>query len=177
MTHTDDLRERVERASTDLMQDLSALLEEFDLKFDLTKPDRQVRVEQRTINNMFFALLNARAAAGPEPDAIEYCGFCGDPIGGMHNGSGSFCAPDAGPEADWLDAALESVHPEHCRDMQMTAYSVDGDWKCSLVWPRGGDEHGNVDWANYTATGDGPTAAIKDAIATALAAKQEGGER
>lgn len=57
--------------STKLMSDLTALQEEFGLTFALTDPDEAVTTEQRTINNLFFALLEARRDAMLKKESDE----------------------------------------------------------------------------------------------------------
>ena len=50
----------------ELTDDLKALTDEFGLRFQLADPDAKVSVEQRTINNLFFALLEARKGSKKE---------------------------------------------------------------------------------------------------------------
>lgn len=67
----------------------------------------------------------------------------------------------AGPEPDWLDEALNSVHPG-CYIDGMKHF--DGEWAVWLMWPTLMD-------CPIRGTGSTPTAAVLNAIA---AAKQEG---
>ena len=66
MTERDDL---AAAPAQNLVDDLKALTEEFDLRFQLTDPDAKVSVEQRTINSLFFALLEARRAVAKAKEA------------------------------------------------------------------------------------------------------------
>lgn len=95
-----------------VMVDLTALKEEFGVEFQLADPGAPVTVEQRMINNLFCALLEARAALGdakPRPGTDS-------PVPRTY----WFKEPD-----DDTEAALGDVEPEPLEDVRREFRRID----------------------------------------------------
>lgn len=107
-----------------------------------------------------------KSAAGPEASHEIVPDLAAAYMAGVANGE------------DWLDAALDSVHPETYVSYVHQWNSAEGKYRACIRWPRKDAKNWNG-YPHHDAVGYGPTrtAAIRNAIATALAAKQEGAER